>query len=591
MIGLPDRAFVSPGQLSPRALFALRVAQTILVGLTIAVAAASLGLIAGLAPVTTLGGPLLLASMIAAAALVCRTIRHAAAAAAIATATLAAALWLAAHVIDASYDGQEYHFDAVYALRHGWNPFRQDYAAFVPPGAPALLWPQHYPIGAWLLTALAWSTGVSLPAAKGILWLPGLAVAPVWYAVFRGESLARPVSILLAVLAAASPIFIAQMRSHYVDGMLGSLAIAFIGLLALALRHGRKDALGPALCCLVLAVDTKFNAIAIFGAATAAVCLVLLLARQARASIGLGLACLGALLVALLGLGFHPYVTNLVDHGHPFYPVVGAPEYEINSALLPQDVRELPDIVLFLGTTFSSISDGSIRPPFLVDPADLWLHGGPDNVVGGFGPLFAGALVLALAIVALAAWKVPLRRSRAGAVLLVAGFLALSSVVTPYMWWPRFIPQLWTGVFLCAVAAILSERRALRYLGLACAGTLALNSAAVAAGTLRNALLDTATVRAHIAAAQAAPAPFCGAFGAAHARIELMRAAGVRVIPLAQELPLECSGAAPIPLGVDFLERPAQSCPCAAIAHDPTGRWHVPPDRTLEDIRTLRAGD
>ncbi|WP_260047661.1 hypothetical protein [Novosphingobium mangrovi (ex Huang et al. 2023)] len=581
----------SPHHISGRAEFALCVGQAILVVLVTVVIVASIGLILGLEPVPRYAAAVYLVGLLVSAILFGRTPARAAAIVGIVAALTAFCLWGAAQFIDGSYDGQEYHFDAVYAFHHGWNPFRQDYDAFVPPGAPALLWPQHYPIAAWLMTALAWSAGLSLTAAKGILWLPGLAVPPIWYAVLRGEGLTRQSSAALAMLAAGSPIFVEQMRSQHVDGLMGALAIAFVGLLVIALRQRKLSSFFSALCCLILAVDIKFNAIAILGAASAAFCLGVMVKARLGPAIQLGLFLLAALFVVLLGIGFHPYATNWLHYGHPFYPVMGAPGYQVNEALLPGSVRGLPDLALFVGTTFSFISR-SIGGEGWWPLIDIHDGGWPDVAVGGFGPIFGGALILAIFVAAVAVKTKQTGQFRIRIILLVAACLLISSLVTPYMWWPRFIPQLWTAVFLCAVAGILSSRRRLACLGWACAGVLGLNSVMVGAMSLQNGLSDTAAIRSHIAGAVSAGRPFCGAFGAAHARIQLMRDAGVRVIPLAQPLPLHCYGVSAIPLAHTFLGQPAQSCPCRAISHDPRGRWQVPPDRTVEDIRTmLRTND
>lgn len=568
----------------------LAIADVPLVALGLAVSLSSLALILGFDGAVRGGGPaiLMLSAMLAAA--VCgRTVRGAAVGLLAVLALAALCLALASRLIDVSYDGQEYHFDATYALAHGWNPYHAALDAFVPPGAPVLPWPQHYPIGAWLLQAMAWTLGVPFAAAKGMLWLPTAVVAPIWLRVLRDEGLDWPASIVLALTAAASPVALAQLGSAYVDGFVGSLAACFIGLAVIALRCGDWRAMLSALACLGLAVDTKFNAIPIFGAATASICVILLLRRQAAIALRFGALCLATLSLVVLTIGFHPYVGNTLDHGNPFYPVMGAPEYEVNSALLPPELKRLPDIALFMGTTFSAVGQppGTLVPPFA--PQDLSRYGYPDASIGGWGPLFSGALVLALVLIAvlIARRSAQASQSAQGALVIAAG-LVLSAVVTPYMWWPRFVPQLWLALLLIAAAGILSMPRAARWIGWACAIVLLANSALMTVASARAARLVTQQAKAHIAMVLARDAPYCAAFGAAHGRIQALRDAGAVVVPLPDRLPLACARPETIPHAYDFLWHTAASCGCAGVDLGTARRWVPPPDRTLEDIRTMR---
>ncbi|MBH0114104.1 hypothetical protein I5E68_14260 [Novosphingobium sp. YJ-S2-02] len=572
----------------------LRAGQALLITLAMAMSATSLALVAGLSPLPTMAGAILAGAIGLGAYLGGDDAPTRLFLAVITTVVLGLALTAASLFIDGSYDGQEYHYDTIYALVHGWNPFREPYAAYAPPQVTILIWPQHYPVGAPLLTALVRSTGLSLAAAKGITWLPGIAVPAIWYALLRGEGLARRGAAPMALLAAASPIYIEQLRSHYVDGLVAALAMAFVGLLIVALRHRRMDTLACAAACLVLAVDTKFNAIAIFGAVSAALCLTMAFQRRFAAALTLGFVLLGALLCVVFVLGSFPYLTNWRDFGHPFYPVMGTDAYGVNKALLPGGVRALPAIVVFFGTTFSVFVRG-----FAGGAAaffDFSEGGLPDAAVGGFGPIFGVTLFCALAIALLAL------RARRNAALSWAGrggqltvqvifpmamLLLVSSLVTPYMWWPRFIPQLWICVYLCLVGAVLSGRGTLATLGWACAVVLALNSLVVSANTVRNGLRDTHQVREHIARVKARGGPYCAAFGAAHARIELMREAGIGVEPISTGLPVQCKASEVIPLADDFLGNPAQACACDDLPASELGDKRRPVDTTLADIRRL----
>jgi len=104
--------------------------------------------------------------------------------------------------------------------------------------------------------------------------------------------------------------------------------------------------------------------------------------------------------------------------------------------------------------------------------------------LGGFGPWFSLALLVALASALWAALRG--RRTAGRRVLLLAppALLLLSALVLPEPWWARYVPQLWLVPVVVAVALLtggasdadVGERR----LGWAVVGVTALNALLVA---------------------------------------------------------------------------------------------------------------
>lgn len=506
--------------------------------------------------------------------------------------SLVAITFLAAAVlIDTSYDGQEYHYAAVYALAHGWNPYHESFGRVIAPGATVLPWPDHYPIGSWLLMAMLESAGAPMEAAKGAQMLPAIAVPFAWYPALRRLGIRTGGAMLLALLVAASPAWLAQFYTRMNDGMLASIAAAFTGF---ALNHllARSRAAMLAACgCLAIGIDLKFNAIPIMGALAAAWCLVVLWREGLRAAVITGSLLLATSASVVGSIAAHPYMTNLLEHGHPFYPVMGAPELEIASALLPHGLRDRGPLERLAVSLFApSNGDGSkLKAPFFVGRGEVRGVETPDTLVGGFGPLFSGALTLAF--LTGCAVLLGFHRSKlSAALLLFAAAAVASALITPHSWWTRYVPQLWLGVYLVAVAGVSAGHGWTRLLGYCCAATLLLNSAVVGFAALRFSVWQTRAVQAQISEAVAAPGGYCANFAGAYARIALLREAGATVIPLSFDLPATCAGAREIPRAWTFGMQVAQSCPCSTVQHDPSGRWDVPPDETVEAIRKLHQG-
>lgn len=493
---------------------------------------------------------------------------------------------VAGWLVDFSYDGQEYHFDAVYALRRGWNPYHAAYAPFAPPGASILPWPQHYPLGAWLLMALLWTAGLSAEASKVALWVP-LMITPLaaYSAVFTVGGGKRS-AVAIAAVAALSPIALTQLSTRYVDGMLAELIASFLAFAIVFMQTRGRVAFAGALICMMIALDTKATAIAMFGAASAGVCIVALWRDGARRAAILAISFGGTALATVLTIGWHPYVSNSLEHGNPFYPVFGERSYDVTTMLEPAPLRNRPLPLQILSSVLAPSGFDEVRPklPFTLSKEEIVAGGSPDTLLGGFGPLFSGAALLAI-VSAFASVAAGDRRSNA--TLIIAGSLALSAALTPSGWVARYVPQLWLAVLVMAAAASLTRSRIPRYIGWSAVAVLGANSLAEGAAAARIGYLTTVRIRSNVAEARQQH-PFCAAFGSAHARIQLMRDSGADVVPLAQPLPLRCAGSGPVPSAYDFFDRQAQSCPCDRIAHDPSGRWTVKPDTTAADIATYR---
>jgi hypothetical protein len=495
--------------------------------------------------------------------------------------------------IDTSYDGQEYQYDATWALVHGWNPLWLPYDRFIAPGATALPWPQHYAWGTWLLLALVDGAGLSSEAAKGIFIVPAIGAGLVWYAVLRDvASIRTSLRVLLALLAAASPTVLVEFPTRMNDGVMASLASAFVGFGLLYVRRGGATALGGMAAALALAVDTKFNALPIFGALTAGFCLAALLQAGWGRTIRLGAMMAGTTLAAVLVLGWHPYVTNAIAHGNPFWPV-GDPAYEINTVFVPRWLRSEPVVVQTVYSVASRVGE-SLAPkwPFTLTKAELGRLNG-DTYWGAFGPWFSGAALLAL-LAGGATSMSPIARRRALPLLSVAAFALLSVAIVPQSWIARFVPQLWLAVFLLGLAALYAQTRLVRGVGAACLLALGVNSGLALLAVSYAEVKAVVAIDRSVSVAQQAGA-ICADFGSSHARIGLLRSRGVQVYPLHSRFSLQCAGAEPIPYVHDFLHVPRMACPCDEVGHDPTGAWHAPPDTTPQDIEERRqfpgAGD
>ncbi len=470
--------------------------------------------------------------------------RRVLAALALGGAVLAGAALLAAACWDLSYDGQAYHQSGVSLLARGWNPL----AGALPREATVhRLWLEHYLRGPELAAAVAVAATGSLEGGK-VFAIALVAAAALLTGTALRLAGARPATAAAgAALAAANPVVLGQLATYYVDGQLALFFTCAVALASLALRSGpareppdrserarreqrearrpsiaggyvreeqRRDAtridrrgdgrgfpprpsrLGSAwpllTAALALLAQVKFTGTVYAALLVAGLGAVALRAGPRARGAPWKVAAVGAaVLAATVAVGWQPLATNARDHGHPFFPLAGAHAIDVVSGQAPRFGARGP-VGRFLLSTFSESSAGRDAAPvpkwpFVVRGGELEAMAVADVRVGGFGPLFALALVLCVAGVAWRALAAGARGPASPGLLIAAAVLA-TAAVNPAAWWARYVPQVWLAVVLAALALAAVPQAAARWLGVAALVTLGADAALVGASVAREQL-------------------------------------------------------------------------------------------------------
>ena len=388
---------------------------------------------------------------------------------------VAVAMVLAAQFFDLSFDGQTYHQGGIRALAGGWNPvwgFRESETFASAAHITGL------PKAAWILQALLFQVTGALESAKGTHVI-GLAAAFLlaWPAL-ESAGIGRRAAVVAAGLATANPVALTQLLTFHVDGLMASslTMVLALGLGYWRLRD-RRWAVALALLLPFLA-NLKFPAM-VYVVAIAGTILVLVAWRE-RSRLREAVVLIAVAAVLTLSEGINPYVTNAIAHGHPAYPAAGRDAIAMVVHRDPVFAAQ-PRIVQLARALMSRSSDQDDQPPrakfpLSVHRSEVAAFGTVDTRIGGLGPLFGGALIIALGMAATAAAR---RRPRGAAVAALCFGAFLSALVIPFGFYSRYAPQLW----LAATTALLTDElrgRMSRLLAL----IMALNTAFVGAASL-----------------------------------------------------------------------------------------------------------
>jgi hypothetical protein len=455
-----------------------------------------------------------------------------------------AALVASLLIYDTSIDGQHYHFQAIYALQHGWNPYWHTGA---PPalGEPASLWVTHYPKAAWLFDAVLVSAGLPLETTKSLNFVALAASALVVAGLLGKLGLSWPRLAVLTAVAALNPITCAQLFTRMNDGLLASCMLIFIVGVVLWMARDDRKAFWLAAVSMVIALNLKFSAVPVFALFCAAAVVAAFLGRGGRLALSASLSLFLAGVAGLLVLGWSPYVLNLLRFGHPFYPLMGAGAADIMVENTPEVLAGLSSAGRFLFSLFSESHSGyeaipSLKLPLSMSLAEIRIAGGPDVRIGGFGPLFSAVIVAAGGVAAM----LVVTRERPPHLkwlLYIAGTLLLSVLVMPENWWARYVPQLWLVPWIAAVIALSAKGPWLRRAGWAVAVLMLADVALVTASATGLALKRSFAVSEQLAALEREPGPYCVAAKLAQSRVAIMQERGIDARALPESADLGCA--------------------------------------------------
>ena len=377
---------------------------------------------------------------------------------------LAVSLLLSGMFLDMSWDGLWYHQTAIYQMAHGWNPIRDPLHSF-PPGLQDSL--SFYSKGPWYVSLALFQFSPHIEWAKPAPWMSMAAMFFAVLAALLDLGLRRGPAWVIAALVALNPVVVFELATYLVDGLLASYLACYIAAMARYIRRPSPVVLAVLVASTILCANTKFSGL-VYLCFFAAAGGVYLLLRNRRLLPRYAAMMAAAVLVATSLFGFNPYVTNTVHRGHPFYPWFGTaayPSYE-QRGQDPNEKYETPKnlvgrnrLVRFAYSLFGRPGaqpffegpDARLMWPFDVRWRDFEIFYFHDVRIGGFGPLFSGAFLIACALLVAALLRPGMPRE---VVILFASTIIVTLLGGVHLWWARYGPQLWWLPILAFAAGL-----------------------------------------------------------------------------------------------------------------------------------------
>ncbi len=366
------------------------------------------------------------------------------------------AIGVSTYFFDVSYDGQAYHQEAIIQLANGWNPYR----SLLPDSVNQAIWINHYAKGMEVVQASVYRVTDFIESGKAtnlFLLFASFFLCLSLLTRFLRTTTTR--KVLIAFTMACSPVVINQLLTYYIDGAMASIILCFLVVFVFALlEDGNRRHFALLAILVVIGVNIKFTAGIYLAFFSFAGLLWLVIKRSHRLAIRLCVVLSVAGVLAIL-VGYNPYITNLVNNGHPFYPLMGQGQVDIISHNLPPTFEGKSQAYKFFHSHFSHTDDlkpgfeavPQLKIPFTFNKTDIINARKTDIRVAGFGPFFSGVLVISLILFGML-FRTGRRHSFFKPFVYLLSAIAFSVAFMPESWWARYVPQLWVAAGLPLLA-------------------------------------------------------------------------------------------------------------------------------------------
>lgn len=382
---------------------------------------------------------------------------------------LVASIWLAIFLsgsllsvwfFDYSSDGVYYHKPAVIQFLDGWNPYADGSST-----EGVSYWTAVYPKASWLLAAQLVAVAGWMEQGK-VFNIIGMVLAALsaWRFISPRLPESPKTAIAAALLIGFNPVSVYQSLTFYLDGLLASFFAILLFSLAGLLKCPRDKGLWfEAFCAAVFLANLKLTGLVYAGLLLALFAVISGLQRGFAPFIKTGFATAAIVLVAVVFFGKTPYIDNVLAGRHVFYPALGGWTDDFSGWARPANFTDKDRFSRWLMSNMSHSKP--VYPPDSVEvrwPLDLskvsrhWV----DVNIGGFGPLFAEALVICVVALIAAGRHVP--KPGWSTLFILVGILG-SSFLHSDGWWARYAPQMFAlpvlgACFLARANSVWAQR-------------------------------------------------------------------------------------------------------------------------------------
>lgn len=348
---------------------------------------------------------------------------------------------ISTYFFDLSADGQSYHQESIIQLKKGWNPVYFDSHS-----RTMKVWTEHYPKGAEIIQSCIYSFFGKIETGKAINIFLLISSLLLSKKVLERFSLNSKQQWIFAFLIALNPVVISQVLTFYVDGLSYSFLVCVLGSLFLFIKTKERIYMMLTIMALTIGGSLKFTSTPTLVVLILSILIILLLLKKISSIKALILPLLCSAFL-LLFCNYNPYITNLKEGKHVFYPLKGEGAIDILERFAPEGfVRnnnriEKLAFTLFTKTGSFDKDNMAYKIPFSVSQKELNRLADADIGVGGFGIFYSGFLIVLLLFFIINYKRLKNLNKQQKMLFITIIPILFSVLIISDPWWIRYIPQ------------------------------------------------------------------------------------------------------------------------------------------------------
>lgn len=344
------------------------------------------------------------------------------------------------------FDAVWYHHDAVYQLAKGWNPYERNLQANETSYCEFYL--NYFPKGYWIFGAIIYSFTHTIEAAKGMDLALMISCAMILCGGLLKQNFgwSHAKSVFVGLLISLNPIAIINAFSFYVDGPIASMLSLGI-FFSISQLYGKDNkAWFVAFICFGVLFHLKFTGTAFSILFMAAFFVLLIVKENLLWKKWLIRFSVFSILVVLV-LGFHPFISNTIHKGHPFFPAVENDEITVfKQSSYPNNFIGKDRFTKFIMALYAEPgwhgTPDKSKPKELFSLVGLEFYGKGIPDLGALGPFFSELFSLALIAFIASLLFIKSKKKKLQYSLAFLFFL-FTFFINQEAWMFRYIPHLW----------------------------------------------------------------------------------------------------------------------------------------------------
>lgn len=401
-------------------------------------------------------------------------------------------------IYDTTADGNTYHKLAIGSMKNGWNPAYEDSKDFKIEDGNVFdtsednintLWIDHYAKGTEIFAAVIYAFTGNIESGKGYtLLLMYIAFGIIFSYLYKDKKRNLFTSLVIPVLLAVNAITVVQIFNYYVDG---ALMISILLILYSCIvesdkeKYDQKENLLILASNIILCINIKFTGLA-FAAMFCLVFYVYWLIKSYRQGKEEFIKTLKkytifyiiTVIVSIGIVGYSSYMRNMIDHGHPLYPLYG--EGHVDNMVVQEQPSSFSDknhLEIFLISMFSkgenvspTYSSENVQPtlkiPGTITEEEVENYCIPDIRVGGFGPLFSVVFIISIigTIYIIAKFVKEKKWDLLIPYVLILGVTAFLILLLDGNYWARYIPYFYAVPILLLTYLLWDKNKKVEYI-------------------------------------------------------------------------------------------------------------------------------